>query len=397
MYGGTLQLVFNNATPQQVVQLRIRGVAKHPFLDQSIGDGDVPGFVKAVNDAKFDFIEIKLPGIELHSRADMTKASIDHPMYGGKVEKYVSDMKTLLFEDAYQLAGFPIAGKNLTAHVQAKCLALNWDCTSSDIHKLPNTQHINSDTYAACGQACSGNPFDLQFGANPRGLPESHELGHNLQKEMHKVYGDKSTEVSNNLFPIHKTWRMYEEGIDTNPEVTKQYKTAFDQIQAASTDADPIAAAMKIIWGDSSYAANSGARTIFYLQWVHYWAQRQASMATGWDIYTLLYLHQRQFESTAASDWVANRQKLGYSIYVNKPNPTGQDNLLIALSKITERDQRATFDLWGIQYSAEADAQVAAFGFASEPAFFYANDRIRDQSGVRKIDMTAKNPVWPFP
>jgi hypothetical protein len=396
-YGGPMQLVFNNATPQQVVRLRITGVAKHPFLDQSRDDGDIPAFVAALNSNKYDFIEIKLPGIELHSRADMTKAAIFHPMYGGKGEKYISELKTLLFEDAYLLAGFPLSGKNLTIHVQNMCNSLNWNCTDSTIHRPPSTQHINVDTYAACGQACSGNPYDQQFAVNPRGLPESHELGHNLQENMHKVYGDKSTEVSNNLFPIHKTWRMFVEGIDSNPEPTTQYRSAFDLIKSSKGDADSITGAMRRIWSDPSYAAKSGERTTFYLQWVHYWAQRQASTAAGWDIVTLLYLHQRQFEALTQSNWAANREKLGYSTYAIKPAPTGEDNLLIALSWITGRDQRPTFDLWGIRYSVEADIQVTAFGFPVESAFFYANDKLRDQSGVRRVDMSVANPVWPFP
>lgn len=395
-YGGTLQLVFKNATLQQVVRLRLKGVAKHPFLDQSNGDGDILAFIAAVNSNKFDFLEIKLPGVELHSRADMSKEAFSNPMYSGKIENYIDELKTLLFEDAYLLAGFPITGKNLTTHVQNMCKSLNWDCTNNSIHKPPSTQHINVDTYAACGQACSGNPYDQQFAVNPRGLPESHELGHNLQKDMHKIYGDRSTEVSNNIFPIHKTSRMFIEGIDTNPEPTTQYKSAFELLKASKTEMDPIGGAMRRIWSDSSYAAKSGERTVFYLQWIHYWAQRQASISTGWDIVTLLYLHQRQFEALTPSSWAANREKLGYSTYANKPNPTGEDNLLIALSWITGRDQRPTFDLWGIIYSPEADTQVTSFGFPTESAFFYANNKIRDQTGVRKIDMSIVNPVWPF-
>jgi immunomodulating metalloprotease len=111
----------------------------------------------------------------------------------------------------------------------------------------------------------------------------------------------------------------------------------------------------------------------------------------------LLYLHQRQFEALTQSNWAANREKLGYGNYANKPAPTGEDNLLIALSWITGRDQRPTFGLWGIEYSSEANNQVAAFGFPAESEFFYASNKIRDQSDVRRVDMSVETPVWPFP
>ncbi|QDL55540.1 ImpA family metalloprotease [Rhodoferax aquaticus] len=395
-YGGTLQLVFSNATPQQNVQLRLRGVAKHPFLDLSNDRGDKAGFVAALNAAQHEWAEIKLPGIEVHSRADMMRAAINTAVYAGDMDKYLSELQELLFEDTYLFAGFVVPGKTLTPHVQAMCVTFGWNCTDPKIHQKPGTQHINVDVYAACGGACSGNPYDQTVGLNPRGGGEGHEIGHNLQKGMHKVYDDRSTEVSNNLFPLHKAWRLFIEQNYNTVGVQVAYQSAFNMIKAAKTEADPIEGAYQRIWGDAAYAAQGAERIAFYLQWVHYWTQRQASNASGWDIVTLLYLHQRQFDAVAAADWAANRNKLGYSTYANKPSPSGNDNMLITLSWITGRDQRPTFDLWGVRYSPEAAAQVAAFGFAAEPALFYANTSVNNHSTVRKVDMSVASPVWPF-
>lgn len=394
-YGGTLQLVFNNATPMQNVRLRLRGVAQHPFLDQSTGIGDKPSFIAALNAAQHDWAEIKLAGIEIHSRADKMRQVINSD-FAGNVDQFLNEIKTIFFEDIYTLAGFALPGKLHTPHVQAICIQLGWDCTDSTLHRLPGTQHINVDAYSQCGSGCSGNPYDQDWGLNPRGWGESHEVGHNLQKSMHKIYDGRSSEVSNNLFPLHKGWRMLQELGDNRSNDRVSYLSAFNMIKAAKAGADPIDGAYQRIWGNPAYAVQNGERMAFYMQWVHYWAERQGNIATGWDIVTLLYLHQRQFDSVDAEDWANMRNKLGYSTYGTKPEVNGNDNLLITLSWITGRDHRSTFDLWGVRYSNNAGAQVDAFGFAAEPGIFYGNVGTNNHSTVKKIDMSVANPVWPF-
>ncbi|QDL54015.1 ImpA family metalloprotease [Rhodoferax aquaticus] len=394
-YGGTMQLVFNEATAGQTVRLRVRGVAKHPFLDLSTGAGDKPGFVAALNAAQFDWAEIKLAGIEVHSRADKLRKVVNDD-YGNDMDRYIQEMKTIFFEDLYMLAGYAMPGKSLSAHVQAMCTALAWDCTNLNLHRVPGTQHINVDAYSQCGNGCSGNPYDQDWGLNPRGWGESHEVGHNQQRGILQVHSGRSAEVSNNLFPLHKNWRLYKELGDNRSSNAVAYRSAFDMIKAAKQEANPSDGAYQRIWGNDAYAVQNGERMAFYMQWVHYWAQRQADEAKGWDIVTLLYLHQRQFSGTSGADWAANKTKLGYSQYASRPDVSGNDNLLIALSWITQRDQRATFDLWGVSYSAAAADQVASYSFAAEPALFYANTSTNNHATVRKVNMDVPSPVWPF-
>ncbi len=404
-YGGTLQLVFDKATPMQNVQLRVSGVAKHPFLDMSRDAGDQAGFVAAlnVNPPAFDWAEIKLPGIEVHSRLDKMRSVINGKIYEGNIAKFLDELKVLFFEDAYLLAGFNLTGKQLTAHVRDFCVTEGWDCTDATMHRMPGTQHINVDNYSQCGNGCSGNPYDQDWGLNPRGWGESHEVGHNLQKGLLQVYDGRSTEVSNNLFPAHKNWRMFEEMAYNEGKGWTGYVSAFNMIKAARAEADPVEGAYQRIWSDATYAAEGNERLAFYLQWVHYWAQRHADMATGWDIVTLLYLQQRQLEALDDKTWAANKNKLGYSTFEKRINPwggadsvSGNDNLLMVLSWITKRDQRATFDLWGVRYSAKAAAQVQAYGFAAERALFFGTDRVNNHRTVQQIDMQVANPVWPF-
>jgi hypothetical protein len=392
-YGGTLQLSYSGAVPGAKVQLRVRGVARQPFLDM-VDDSGIPAFIADFNSTLFDWAEIKLPGIEIHTRVDKMRESLRDNGYGDDIKRYLTEFRTLVFEDAYQLAGFAVSGKVLPAGVLAYCGAEGWDCTSDSLHRIPGLQHFNADIYANCGAGCSGNPIDISWGVMPRGWGESHELGHNQQPSMLRVYDRRTIEVSNNIFPLHKDWRLLRElGVDLDRD-RLAYRSVFDMIVAARPEADPIEGAYRRIWGSAAVYDQNGERMAFYIQWVHYWEERTGDKTRGWELITQLYLHQRLL---AKADWATDKAKLGYSTYADRPaDTTGNDNLLIALSWMTKRDQRATFDLWGIRYSASAVTQVNSFGFAKEVALFYANNNTNNHDTVVKIDMTAPTPTWPF-
>jgi hypothetical protein len=393
-YGGTLQLSYTGAVPGTVVQLRVRGVARHPFLDASVPGADLAGFMQALGNTPFDWAEIKLPNAQIHTRVDKMKTALADNGYGADLARYLSEFQTLVLEDAYAMVGFSNAGRALPASVTAFCQLKGWDCTDAAIHDRTTTvRHYNADYYADCGIGCSGQPIDIARGLNPRGWTESHELGHILQKTMLNVYDRKTTEVSNNIFPMHKYWQILREsGVDLDTKRV-DYRSAFNMLVAARQDADPSAGAYRRIWGSDAYAAQDSERLAFYLQWVHYWEERTGDKARGWDIFTLLYLHQRLFDK---ADWATYRDRLGYGRYADRPAVNGNDNLLIALSLITQRDQRPTFDLWGITCSADAKAQVESFGLAQEPALFYANRNTNGHDGVVKVDMSVAAPAWPF-
>lgn len=401
-YGGTLQLHYSGAAAGAVVRLRVRGVARHPYLDMTASatqsDADQAAFVATLDTTEFGWAEIKMSGLEIHTRVDLMQRAMRNGGYRGDMSRYLRELRTYLLEDAYQLAGFVVAGRSLPTPVQAFCTTKGWDCTHATVHGAPSVQHINADYHAACSDFCSGNPLDLTTGVDPRGWGESHELGHGLQKGRLNVYneqegGNRSLEVSNNVFPLHKNWRLFNTlGIDIEP-TSVGYRTAFDQLNAARAEADPVKAAYRSMWQSNAYAFMSDERAVFYMHWVHYWAYRTNDKARAWELLTLLYLHARLFEQNDA--WAAKKDKLGYGTYATRPDVNGNDDLLITLSWLTGRDQRATFDLWGVTYSPKAATQVASL--PAEPAFFYASRAVNNHADVRRIDMSpGATPVWPF-
>ncbi|MCW4646464.1 metalloprotease ImpA [Pseudomonas aeruginosa] len=402
-YGGLLQLVYSGATPGQTVTVKVTGAASQPFLDIQPGEDSsqaIADFIQALDADKADWLEIRSGSVEVHAKVEKVRGSIDKD-YGGDVQRFIRELNEVFIDDAYTLAGFAIPNQAKTPAIQQECAVRGWDCDSETLHKLPGTQHINVDQYAQCGGGCSGNPYDQTWGLNPRGWGESHELGHNLQVNRLKVYGGRSGEISNQIFPLHKDWRVLREFGQNLDDTRVNYRNAYNLIVAGRAEADPLAGVYKRLWEDPGTYALNGERMAFYTQWVHYWADLKNDPLQGWDIWTLLYLHQRQVDK---SDWDANKAALGYGTYAQRPGNSGDasstdgnDNLLLGLSWLTQRDQRPTFALWGIRTSAAAQAQVAAYGFAEQPAFFYANNRTNEYSTVTLLDMSQGSPAWPFP
>ena len=98
---------------------------------------------------------------------------------------------------------------------------------------------------------------------------------------------------------------------------------------------------------------------------------------SGWDIFTLLYHHDRLFSAAVADAtvWSSERDALGFSTFADAGSIDGNDFMLLSYSFLTERDQRPFFDLWGVTYSSEASEQITAYGFeAVDKQMWVSND-----------------------
>jgi hypothetical protein len=275
---------------------------------------------------------------------------------------------------------------------------------------------------------CSGQPIDSSSAFDPRHWGESHELGHNLQ--AFKVYDGVSTEVSNNIFPLHKKWRLFRElgrdalGYSNESELTQ---TIFDLIKTTYKDSTRLSREAKIakvrdeLWTDGGNAAQNWSRLYFYLQWplIYYevlkeanptWTDAQA-WAQAWDIYTLMYLYLRQLNAAPSdANWSSVKGKFGFGLYASKPSTANADGagnfpihdvMLVGLSLITGRNQTSIFDLWGVNTSVEARNQAAALkasngnSLPTQSVNFYAVVCFDDYRTYAAIDLNAINPGFP--
>ncbi|MZR62788.1 ImpA family metalloprotease [Alcanivorax sp. DP30] len=393
-YGGTLQLVHSETPDPVTVTVRMEGVARQPFLQYGPGMDQV-AFAGGLQNSELTWAEIRTPFAEVHSRRDRMNQSINESRYAGDSQTFLDDLFEYVLRDAYTLAGFQGEGIALPATVAARCQNLGWDCSSASIHSLPSVQHINVDWYAHCGAGCSGNPYDQSWALDPYGWGESHELGHNLQRALLNVYGGRSGEVSNNLFPLHKNWRLLQERSADMSSTRLQYQQAFNILKNGAGSGDAFQAAYDGIWADDSYAANNGLRMAFYIQLPHLWAEVVGDDAQAWDIITLLYLAERQFSRLNDSDWAARKDDFGMGTFATRPDLSGNEFLLILNSFLSGRDLRPLWDQWGLDYGSDVEAQLDALALPAQDAVIWVGPDSNDWSLVQKVPV-ASDMAWPF-
>ena len=445
-YGGLLQLRYAAATSKSVV-LKIQGAARQPFYDNTQGMPDTAAFLSDIQTNKLGWLEIKSAYIDIHSLISLTKnllfpdpdpkkppTLVTKPYYisGTKsidMAKYLAEADKYVILDAYRLAGLQNGTDDLKLNprVLAFCTSHQWNCENINIHKVPvafQHQNYHLDYAANCGWMCSGNPITSGGGFDPRGWGESHELGHNLVR--FKIYDRTSTEVANNIYPLHKKWRLL---VDLKREAIDYSNYLFDAQLVFETlktaylsSGDKLAKAKNDVW----VKGTGNGMLYFYLQWPLLYAEAlkndagpmtEADIEAGWDINILMNLNLREVE--ASTDWSNDRAKLGFSIYnnsnssSNKPE-TGNsgmlngiylhhDYMLIVLSLITGRDQTPLFNFWGVETSANAKAQVAALrdsrghALPSQPVKFYATHCFDDLINFQTVNFEAGVLDFPWP
>lgn len=371
-YGGTLQLHVPGNAADRTVSVTVRGAARHEVLDLG---ADTTAYAAALQGSVFPYTEIRNPYVQIHSKTSMMLESL--ASYGGDLDLFFDDLERYMIQDSYNLAGFVGEGLEQSAAVLAFCDDAGWDCTDPDVHGKPSLQHINVDAYAQCGAGCSGNPYDQAWPLGPLGWGETHEIGHNLQRGRIRIYGGRSSEVSNQVFPLHKhvTWAQ-DTGESLSPD-RSDYEFVFDTLQAATATGDPTQAVYEALWeGDGTYD-NNGDRMNFYLQFVHR-SDDVTWLDSGWDMYTLMYLQDRLMDEALRDEdtWDAGKGLLGFDTYADRPEMDGNDFMLLSMSWLTERDQRPFFDMFGVTWSGAADAQLDAYGLEPEARTFWASDDV---------------------
>lgn len=375
-YGGPVYLTVPPGTG--TIKVQISGVAPYPYLTNIADATAVDAFRGALDASPFSWAGIKTGFVDINSRTSMLRSTINGAPYNGDLPKAMSDIWTYMIKGTYELAGFSGSGLYLPQTVKNRCTALNWDCANETIHAKPATQHITVDTVANCGSGCSGNPYDQDWPLSPLGWGESHEIGHNLQRSRLKIYAGKTTEVSNNIFPSFKAWQYYKTtGIKVDHCSRGNDRKMYTWLQEAHATADPRTAMYNRLWSQTGIYDNAFERLSFYLQ-MAYATNALTQLSSGWQIFTLMYLHERLFTDAIkdAAAWSANKDKLGFGTYAAAPvGIDGNDFMLVSFSFLTRRDQRPFFDAWGVSYSAAAAQQVASYGFAAiTPVYYHSPD-----------------------
>ncbi|MGI9304856.1 MAG: ImpA family metalloprotease, partial [Gammaproteobacteria bacterium] len=380
----------------QPFTLEFSGVVRHPFIND-FSTPSIQQYLTELEAGVFHWTDIETAAVEIHSLREnmlISFARHDGDESNGyttdDVVDYLNNVNTYLVGRNLNLAGFTgeTAGP-FDPDVSAFCTARNLDCTDPVIHRLPATFHMNSDNKAACGAGCSGNPFDSGSPIASLGWLPGHELGHGLQTRRFMPY-KRAGEVQNNIFPIYMNFEWArDQGLAVHPETRGwgDHRDAFTQLQlAVRTNIGP--SIDHPMWGDPGGYANGSARLAFYVQLVY--------IHGSWNIYPKMYLLQRIFRDAIESDtqWNTAAADLGFSTYTRQEaidiDPLGGNNFLyIAASLVDGRDFADYMEVWGIELSAKAKAQVQANGaVGTVPRLMYY---VQDQTLFTTLPNTAAN------
>ncbi|MFM7679418.1 MAG: ImpA family metalloprotease [Roseiflexaceae bacterium] len=385
-YGGPIQVWIEGSETAQTVTLTIANVGQHPVWN---GAETTQQFYDLLNAGDYDWAEFLTPGFQIHSRRDLMLETLTNADWNTP-EKLATAIMEGFYVAIYNLAGFTGPALSLNASVTAQCTDLGWVCTGRNPHGITSMNHFNADQ-ATCGYGCSGNPYDAWWAFDVLGWGDSHEMGHNIQA-LHINNSDgglETGEVSNNVFPSFVVYKW-------NQRYPSRYRMASHELEQdlfykglndAQTRVNPIMAVNNMVWrGDTpinsvlgSTAVNWGTyRLSFYLQLVQQARvnPRLTMGKGGWDLITMLYMHDRLLNAYQWDDttWNAQKTSLGMADYsrIEANNIDNNSLFLIRASWILKTDQRPFFDMWGIRYSDKASAQVASYGFtAAEKRYSY--------------------------
>ena len=373
-FGGPLYLFISAAAGAPAIRVQVDGVITHPLLRDMNDPAQVAAFKAELASTPTHWAGITTDFLTVHSNLPHMRSTL--AAHGGDMALLAERIGTYMVKDTYELAGFNSAsgGFNLPASVTAFCSTAGWDCTGSQ-HRRDVMQHVIADTVAACGAGCSGNPYDQNWALEPLGWGETHEIGHNLQRARLKIYDGQSTEVSNNIFPLHKQMAFNRATSPASPMAARSgsTQTAFNLLKAALQPGASATHAYSAMWSDTAYAANNSERLNFYRQLAEYARHHNAGFSDGWELYTLMHLLERNFSaSSTGANWSTVKDGLGFGTYAAYPSAMdGNDFMLIAASRIIGRDMRPVWALWGVTHSAAASAQVAAYGYPAAEALLF--------------------------
>ena len=410
-YGGPLYLYLGGSAEALLsTEISASGVTPHPTIMNFSDDNQIMAFNERLKQTELPHVDLRSNGAELHMRRDRFTNAI-----GGAVPD-VNALLKRISEDhinaVYTLAGFKVHGKTLAeslpSDVKAACVnILGNECLDETLHTRKIIQHANYDQNAQCGSGCSGNPWDASWNINPTGWGDNHELGHNLQTNRLNVqyttasdtnnwsgYSSRAGENSNNIFPYVVKWQAHYVRDGNMTPITDGHMNHKDLFYVFMSDAAEVkdsdgnrvvlGANCKTLdagsnryeapWKSNNYAVHNGYRMAFYIQMAlrsHGMQMADGTrLANGFNIFTLLYQHQRIFDALSSNqaDWDTNKARLGFDLfpfeghnmYAGKKvrDIPGNDFMLVSLSKLTGVNWQSHFDMLGLRYSSLAATQA---------------------------------------
>lgn len=357
-YGGPIEIAYS--INDQTVNFTFSNVGEHAFWDDA---SDNASFAAKLAAGEYDWAEFSTPAFEIHSTLDKMRESISDTRWGSTLEGFAAATMRYTYNFPHVLAGFK--GPNIDVVPEIKSFA---DDNGFTIDNLDIVKHMNADQ-ATCGYGCSGNPYDAYWAFSPIGHGDIHELGHGLESSRFRFSGWEG-HASTNPYSYY-TKSHYFQDTGGNPDCqTLPFKDVFNLLQASVKQSNPSSYLQTNLWAKSDWS-HQVSMTIQMMMA----AQKQGKLLNGWHLLARLHILEREFNRSRSNSttWDAKKTSLGFSSYTKAEADSISNNdwMLIAVSKATGLDYRDYLSMWGMSYSTKAANQVASFGYAAIPRWYF--------------------------
>ena len=379
-YGGPIEIWFNKNEAQ--TSFKIENIGLHTFWSEFDTDTDKDSkFTESLANNEFDWAEVVTSAFEVHSTRENMLKSIANFRWEN-ISKLAEATKTYSSSNPMALAGFK--GPGIKVIDEAKDFAESKDIP---IYNADFVKHMNADQ-STCGYGCSGNPYDAYWSFDPIGHGDIHEVGHSLERRKFMLKGwDGHSRTNLYAYYTQSEYNRYveKEGLDSkyyilNKHVPKAiFKRQYEAIQNCYSDSNKTSC-MQPYWNSTSYRGQSLLLIQAMMQGKKY-ATGSYALENGFHLLTRLHMLERHLDRYAqknTENWDNEKDKLcfdNYSLDEIKKIPS-KDWLSVSLSCASGIDFRPFFDMYGIDYSTKASAQIDALGFTetAQSVFFVENN-----------------------
>lgn len=395
--------------------LEVQNAAQHATVLDSSSATALGALPAQVSSNPIPHVDLRLKGLEVHTRRD--QLGLLQRAYANDAGAFVRALEGPYLAESYRLVGLQGPGlrQRPSPQVEAACSNLGWNCLDPVVHGRQVTQHLNYDGTASCSNGCSGNPSDFDWELDPLDWGQAVLLGFDLNRAQLSVgwFGDAGVVAWNDYsrrasasatVAVHVLWsglRVRDARTDVVPLGRLDHAELFALLQSEAANVTRLVqgqprhvlfdtscrvvvdvplgapAVGPALWSPSTAGSTLDPLRVLFmldlaLQGEGATLADGTTLQNGFDLITLLFMQSRLFASAAGSDasWTAARSSLGFGLFPWSGGATygtgtvaslpANDFLVVALSYLTGKDYRAWFTLWGLPFSALADAQVAA-------------------------------------
>ena len=380
-YGGPVQIGFSQKDVE--VSFEFENIGRHPHW-RTPADDDV--FAEKMEQGHYDWAEIATEGFEVHSKLERLRKSLTESIwpvasdFANATYRYTHNM-------VHKLAGFKGPGIDVDPEIHDFVTA-----RGLSVNTIDHVKHMNADQ-PTCGWGCSGNPYDAGWAFSPIGHGDLHELGHGIERHSMRFEGWGSH--SNTNFYSFYAKSVYSKDTGNGHGCWgEDWKKTFDALQQSKKEIDPSAYMKENLLSVSS-------NMLLYYQ-IMMAAETEGTITDGWNVYPRMHIWDREMSRFDNSDesWNAGKVGLGFGDYTRAEflAATKNERLFISLSEITQLDLTQWFEMYGLEVSAKAIAQVTSKDLPVLAQKFYTIqlNEYCDSFTQPSLPVDGKQ-VWPTP